>query len=238
MDRASYLSSLSPLNDSISPTLDAKKAKPEEESITESELFASMEGDQLLSAVSERADADGRAMAAAIALEWASNDTNSFDDLEALIAGAIADVDDDEESEIEPDDLNDEDAEDFNNLFNVVGQAISLFSGMPAKSVQKFIDEEDDNLAPDIIKAIMEKAKGESSDELVADFALREAMLLSAKVKVVRDGKIAYINKKVRKRKMSAKQRMALKKARKKAHNSAARAKRKKSARLRKRNGM
>ena len=213
----------------------------EEEAIAENMLLSSMGDEQILSAVTAKADQDCRALAASIVLAWAATDTNNFDELEALVAGAVtnADDNDDDESEIDPDKLTDDDLADFNELLECVGSALIAFSQLDAKKVQTFIDDEgDDVLAADIIKAIAESIKGESTDELIADFSVKEALILSAMKKVIRNGEVTYIKKRTRKRKMSSKQRAALKKARRKSHGAAARAKRKKSNRVRSRTGM
>ena len=75
-------------------------------------------------------------------------------------------------------------------------------------------------------------------DELIADFSVREAMMLEAMQKVIRDGKVKMIRKPLRKKRLSAAQKAALRKARAKSHNAAARAARKKSMRVRKSRGM
>lgn len=220
-----------------------EKAAQEENSIAEEKLFSSMEDDTILSAVDSKAESDSRSMAAAIVIEWAKSETNDFDDLEAMIAGSVVGIafksdTEEDEHKIDPDKLTDEDEEDFNELLGFVGEALIKFSGLEGKKIQTFVDDEKNEMASDIIEAIQNKVKGESEDELVADFAVRENIILSSTKKVIRDGKVKYIKKPLRKRKMSAKQRQALKKAQRKANSSAAKAKRKKSNRLRKSRGM
>lgn len=214
---------------------------PAEEPLTETMFLSSMADDELLSSVSSKASQDLRSLAASIVFQWASIETNTFDELEALVAGVVVGAEDSESEDIDidPDKLTEEQSEDYEELLDAVGEALSVFSGKDAKAIQMFIDDEDDDaLAVEVISAIKEKTKEESSDELIADFSMREALILSAVKKVVRNGKVKLIKKRVRPRRMSGAQRAALKKARSKSNNSAARAKRKKSNRLRARSGL
>ena len=99
-------------------------------------------------------------------------------------------------------------------------------------------EHEDDDLAIDAADEIEDKVKGRNLDDLISDYAAKQAMLLSATKKVIRDGKVVLIKKRTKKRRMSAKQKAALKKARLKSNTAASRAKRKKSNKLRQSKGL
>ncbi|GAL07944.1 baseplate or tail tube [Photobacterium aphoticum] len=73
---------------------------------------------------------------------------------------------------------------------------------------------------------------------MIAEFGVRETLMNEAIKKVVRDGKVVTINTNKRKRKMTAAQKAALKKARLKAHSSSAKAARKKAMKTRHSRGM
>jgi len=77
----------------------------------------------------------------------------------------------------------------------------------------------------------------DDQDQFIANYSVRENMMLEAVRKVVRDGKVKYIKKPLRKRRMSSAQKAALKKARRKANTGAAKRARRKSMGIRKKVG-
>lgn len=195
--------------------------------------------EMILSSVSEGTSIDtigalnsqiDRLKAGSIVVEWARDDDNSYSMLESMVIGMIDDDDDGE--------LTDEQQEDANELFTLVAEALIQISGAPAPTVQKMLEKENDELAEDIAEKVVEKLKPVSSSEVVADFAVKQALLLSSKKKAIRNGKLVEVKKKLRKGHRSAAQKAATKKAQSKAHSAAARAKRVKSNRQRKAHGL
>lgn len=187
--------------------------------------------DQLLSAMSVTADKNTRSLAAAIVLQWAEAGEHDFDSLEAMLFGAI-DEDGDK-------DLSDEEEDELDELSAAAAQFILDSTSLTAAQVKLLFDDEDDEQAIEAASLLEDLIEKGSTDELIANYAEKQAMLLSSLRKVVRDGVVVKIKKRIgRKRKMSPAQKQALKKARKKSHGAASRAKRKKSSRVRKRNGL
>ncbi|MDC5753616.1 hypothetical protein [Vibrio europaeus] len=218
---------------SLTSALQAAKKPEEDNTIAENLLLASVEDDVVLAALSDLSEKQMRSLAASIAVEFARSEDHTYNDLEAIVIGSIDDVDNDEEPE-----LDEEEQKEFNELISLVGDALVAFSGKDIKMVQKALEKEDDELLDSIAAEIVEKIKGESTSELVADFSVKEALLLSATKKVIRNGELKLVKTNRKKRKMSAAQKQALKKARKKSNSAAARAKRKKSNRKRAQRGM
>ncbi|WP_070965004.1 hypothetical protein [Vibrio sonorensis] len=211
----------------------AQNKAAEQETITEEVLLASVDDDVILSELSELSEKQMRSLGASIVIEFARSDDHTYDGLEAIIIGSIDEPEGDEEPELDDDEL-----EEFNDLLSVVGDALVAFSGKDIKMVQKALESEDDELLDAIAAAVVEKTKGESTSEMVADFSVKESLILSATKKVVRNGELKLVKTNRKKRKMTAAQKQALKKARKKSHSAAARAKRKKSNRKRAQRGM
>ena len=208
--------------------------KPEEDNtIEENLLLSSMDEDIVLAALSELSDKQHRSLAASIAIEFSRSDDNSYSALESIVIGSIDDDEDGGEAE-----LTEEEQEEFNLILSLVGDALVAFSGKDIKLVQKALEKEDDELLDSIASGVVEKIKSESTSELVADFSVKEKLLLSSTKKVIRNGELKLIKTNRKKRKMSAAQKQALKKARKKSHSAAARAKRKKSNRKRAQRGL
>lgn len=211
----------------------AHAAKSNEESSTEEVILASMGDDTILASVSDLAEKQMRALAASIALEFSMGDVTTYEHLESLIIASVDDPDDDEEVELDEDEQ-----EEFNELLSVVADALVIFSGKDIKLVQQAIESESDDLLESIAAKAVEMTKDQNTSELVADFAVREELILSAMKKVVRGGKLVLKKVKKTKKRASAAVRAALKKARRKAHSSAAKAKRGKSNRLREKRGL
>ena len=217
----------------IANAIQAAKKTEEDNTIAESLLLSSMDDDIVLAALSDLSEKQIRSLAASIAIEYARSEDNTYNALEAIVIGSIDDTDDDEEPE-----LDEEEQQEFNELLSLVGDALVAFSGKDIKMVQKALEKEDDELLDSICAEIIEKIKGESTSELVADFSVKEALLLSATKKVIRNGELKLVKTNRKKRKMTSAQKQALKKARKKSNSAAARAKRKKSNRKRAQRGL
>lgn len=202
--------------------------------LTEQQFFSSVTEDDLLSAVSTKADQDARSMAAAIMVQWASDESAELSDLDGLVFGAVLE-DDDSDAEIE--DLSDDQADEYDALVNVLGEfAISV--GVSEKQVQNMIEEADEKAALDVAEKIRNAISEHGADELISDFAVSEQMIMSAVVKVVRDGKVKFKKKRTRKVILNAAQKAGLRKARMRAHTAASKASRRKSMRIRKSRGL
>ena len=183
-----------------------------------------------LSSVSKVADITLRTQALSIVIEWIKSGETDYEALETLVANF---VDDDDEPN-----LSEEEQEEADELLQAVAQVVADFTDLSVAKVERIFEEEDDDQAIEVAAQIERKIEDRNVNELIADYASKQELLLSAVKKVVRDGKVVTIKKRTKKRRMTPAQKAALKKARKKANNSAARAKRKKSNRLRKSKGM
>lgn len=208
-------------------------AAPDNSPKTDEMILASMGDDALFASVSDLAAKGQRAMAGAIALMWASTSEPTYQALEDLVIGEVAEPEDDDDAE-----LDDEALEQFNDLLSEVASALVAFSGKDAKLIQKALDDEDDDLLETIAAAIQKASEEQDDDEMLADFSVSEALLLSSTETRIQNGQVVRVKKVRRRKRASAAQRAALKKARKKAHSSAAKASRKKSMRLRRKRGL
>lgn len=204
-------------------------ATAEEEEI----LLSSISDDDahILSAMAVTADKNLRSFAISLAIEWAKAGEHDYDSLEGVIVGAVNDDEDEE-------DLDDDERAEVDELLKAVAQAFLDTTDLTEAQVQTLFEDEDDDLAMEAADKLLDAIKGKSVDEVIANYAEKQAMLLSAVKKVVRDGKTVLIKKRTKKRRMSPAQKAALKKARRKSNSAAARASRKKSNRLRKSKGM
>lgn len=203
----------------------------EQETIEEKPFFESMQGtDAMLEAVSAIADINYRQEAAAAVLQWVSGGDADFDELDALLFG-LAGGDEGEEKE-----LNDTEYGVYEKLSDLAAEFIAAYTSADMADVE-MMGEDDDSAERVFVE--LESALGDSdSDELLGEFAARQSMMLEATKKVIRDGKVKYIKTRKRKRRMTAAQRAALKKARRKSSTGAAKAARKKAMRMRKSRGM
>ncbi|HBN6266231.1 TPA: hypothetical protein L3N15_004213 [Vibrio parahaemolyticus] len=194
--------------------------------IAESLFFESVTDDMFLEAVSKTAETNLRSNAAASVMTWIDEGDASFEELDALIYGFAAG--DDEE-------LDDDELEDYNAMMNYAYEFL-VSNGADAAQVQSMEENEDASEA--VFNAVKESTKAKDDAELIADFSVRETMMLEAKKKVVRDGEVTYVKKKTKKHRQTPAQKASLKKAQKKSNTSAAKAKRRKSNRVRKSHGM
>jgi len=185
--------------------------------------------------VADFAAMQARAQGMALALTWLEEKDFAYSALDDLAVG-MADLDGDEE-------IGDEEEDIYNDLLSAVGAAFVKLGGDKA-NVQAFIDDEDDTAGNKLGSYLTEKMDSVESDDddLVAGFAVSDDEILEAaykRVKVVKNGRVVFKKKRIGKpKRMSAKQRAALKKARKKANTGAARKNRKKAMRIRKSRGM
>ena len=182
---------------------------------------------QLLdSASDDLADKQFRADSMAIALTWLEEGDFSSDAMNALVAG-MADVDGDEE-------INDSEQEYYDSLYTMAADALVELGG-DVSNVQEFMEGDDEAGAKlgAFLSGRMDDVES-ADDELVSKYAVKQSLIMDATVKVVRNGKVVLKKIPLRKKKLSSAQKMALKKARRKANTSSARKKRQKAMRLRK----
>jgi hypothetical protein len=199
---------------------------------TEDQFFSSLTEDDLMSAVGTKAAQDSRSMAASILTEWASDESADLSDLDSLIFGAVIDDED-----AEADDLTDEQGQAFDELVDLIGEFV-IAQGVSAKQAQNMLEDGDEKAALDVAEKIRNAISENSAEELVADFAVRDQMIMSAVTKVVRNGKVKFKRKRTRKVILNAAQKAGLRKARTRAHTAAAKAHRRKSMRVRKSRGI
>ncbi len=195
-------------------------------------------------------DAQVRSAAMSAVLAWVEDGEFGYGTLDGFVTG-IADLDDDEN-------LDDDEIGYYNDIWNEVANAmISL--GASSANVEEFLDDEDDdagNRLGEYLAGIMDNMPS-SDNEILSTFAvgadgavfecsagiheMDDAILEAAykKTRVVRDGKVVIKKKRISgKVRLSAKQKAALKKARRRANSAAAKLKRKRSQKLRKKRGL
>jgi hypothetical protein len=193
-------------------------------------LQAEQTEEAMYEAIENNSVVNVRAIAMSAVLSWAEYGEPTSEDFD-ITAQAMADVDEDGE-------VSEEEEESYNAILFSMAQAL-IYLDVSADLVEKLIDG-DDKAASTIYVAVSEKIENSdiSEDEIIAEFSVQEQGMTEAKVKVIRNGETKWIKKPLKKRRMSAAQRGALKKARMKANTAGARAKRKKSMRKRKSAGM
>ena len=170
-----------------------------------------------------------RSMAMSVSLTWVNDGEHTFEALDALAVGMI-DLDDDGE-------VSEDEEDDYNDLLSAVAESL-IRLGASAENVVAFIDDEDDDAGAKLGEHISGKltASEIDDDEVIMRHVTTQIgdAIFEATVKVVRNGKVVLKKKRIKKYRMSAAQRQALKKARRKANSSTARRNRRKSMRMRK----
>lgn len=200
-----------------------------EQGVTEQAFFESLEEDAFLESIEKAARMGIRAEAAAACLEWANAGDASFGALDNVLYG-LSGADEDGQEE-----MTDRQVALYESLQAAASEFLMLSD---AQGHDIALAEEDELAACRIFESVENAMVEKDSDEVIAEFAVRESMILEATKKVVRNGEIVVIKTNKRKRRMSPAQKAALKKARKKAGGAAAKAARKKAARLRKSMGL
>lgn len=183
-----------------------------------------------------------RSQAMGIALTFVEDGEYVFDAVDDLVRGVVGI---DEAGESDP---TDEESEQYNDLAEtVLDSLVSL--GADQAQASSFMQSEDDTqgevlgsfLATQMDETVLDDAT------IINRFAVAEnlefddadGVLDAAKIKKIRGGKVVWVTKKIGpKKRMSAKQKMALKKARLKSNSSAAKAKRAKSSRIAEKMGL
>lgn len=205
------------------------KGEQEPQEQTEAMFFESVTQDSMLESIERLATTTDRMSAGAACIQWANGGESSHDTLDALLFG-MAGGDHDVE-------LTDGQNAMYESLQGHAGEFLVSVGGATEAQLIEMM-EGDEEVTDAIFESLASALDGNDSDEMMAEFAIRDSMMFEAKKKVIRDGKVKIINTKKRKRRMSAAQKAALKKARSKANNGAAKAARKKSNRMRKSRGM
>lgn len=196
---------------------------------TEQAFFESVSEDSMLESIQKVAIVGERMSAGAACVQWAQGGESSFDTLDAMLFGMAGGQDDVE--------LTDGQAAMYESLQAHAGEFLVSVGGAQDHQLTEMM-EGDEEVTDALFESLSTALDGVDTDEAVAEFAVRESMMMEAKKKVIRDGKVKIINTKKRKRRMSAAQKAALKKARAKSNTGAAKAARKKANRMRKSRGM
>ncbi len=208
----------------VMPTKDEQNANQ-----TEKAFFESVSEDSMLESIQKVAVVNERMNAASACVQWVQGGESSFDTLDAILYGMAGGEDDEE--------LTDSQADLYESLQAHAGEFLVSVGGAQEHQLSEMM-EGDEEVTDSVFELLSTALDSVDSDEVVAEFGVRESMMMEAKKKVIRDGKVKIINTRKRKRRMSAAQKAALKKARAKAGNSAAKAARKKANRMRSSRGM
>lgn len=204
---------------------------PEDQAQAKQAASVYLMGAVLDSAEEDMAEKMGKSDAMAVALQWVEDGEYTYDALDNLVYGMTIEDPEADEPEV--------DEEAYTEMLNgVAGALVEL--GASKEGVVSLLQDEDDEAGEIIgnkLSSVMDSVT-EDDYTLITRYAAG-GMILDAMQKVVRDGEVTWIQKKPkRKRIMSAAQKAALKKARMKSNTAAAKAKRKKSARVRKSAGL
>jgi hypothetical protein len=173
-----------------------------------------------------------RTQGMSIALVWVDDKDATFDTLAALAVG-MADADGDKE-------IGEDEEEHYNDLLAEIGGALIALGGAE-DNVHDFLENESTEAGKKLVAHLAKKLDGVETDDdtLITRYAAKgQDMILEAYKKVIRNGKVTFKRKRVKKFKMNAGQKAAMKKARKKSNTASAKRNRKKSMRLRKKSGL
>lgn len=181
-------------------------------------------------AIEDFAEQQLRAEAMGIALTFVEEGDFSSDALQGLLFGFIEDSDSEE--------LTDEDAAHYESLAMSVVDAFKSL-GASEENAMAAVDGDEDaaERLGDFVSAKLED-NPKSDEDLISRFAVETGMVLEAVKRVVRDGQMKMIRVPVRRKRLSAAQRAALRKARKKANTASAKRARSKSMRKRASRGL
>ena len=184
------------------------------------------------SAIGDLVDKQARASAMSALLTWLDEGDYTYEALDSLAAG-VADVDFDDE-------VGDDEEDYYNDILDAISDAM-VFLGAESGNVADFLNEEDDDAGEKLGEFLAGKLEDDSrdEDEIIGDFAVRESLVAESTIRVIRGGEVVRKKKRIRKpKRLSAAQRAALKKARRKAHTGPAKLARRKSLKIRKRRGL
>lgn len=197
----------------------------QDEPISETLMFESLDENLIVEAVTASAEVTLRSNAMASVLSFADEGMTTADELDSFAVG-MADVDDDGE-------VNEAEQEDYEEALNAIADALEHI-GVSPDVIEKALADDDDAAEQVALHIANYADELDDEDQFIANYSVREKLMTEAMRKVVRDGKVKWIKKPLRKRRMSAAQRAALRKARKKANTGAAKRARRKSMKLRK----
>ncbi|MCV6588711.1 MAG: hypothetical protein OIF57_06740 [Marinobacterium sp.] len=203
---------------------------PEPELITEAAMDA---------ATADFADQQQRATGMAVALTFADGGEGNytFDMLEVITEGCVTPEPGEGDSE-ELLRLDDDEVWLCEAIMESAAEAMIGLGADPV-NVQAALkgDEQACQTLGGHLNAILESAP-QTDDQLISEFAVRPSLITEGVVKKIVDGQVKYVRTNRRKRRMTAKQRAALKKARMKANTGAAKQARAKSMNKRKKLGL
>lgn len=219
--------------------------------LLESAASAGGSGNTGEDAVAEAARSTARAAAMSALLSWIAAGDYSYDALDEAVI-VVADLDGDFA-------ISEEEEDYYNRIWAEMGDAL-LSLGVGVQDAQTLVDgpgKDADDAAVRAGRKLSDALDEERADDdsLIAGFALGEDALLESIAddtqlhgimeatyknrKVVRDGQVIVERKRVSgTTRQSAEQKLALRKARSKAHSAAANLKRRKSMRLRQNRGL
>ncbi|QVJ82374.1 hypothetical protein JK004_17 [Cronobacter phage JK004] len=181
----------------------------------------------ILEAANRSAAQNDLSNAADAVFAWADGGVLTYDELDGY-AQAIAGISD------EDDEVTDEQEDAYNVAWANIANFLAA-CGVDDELIEALADDEDDDAASEV-GAALAGLDAEDRDELEAAFVVAgssDDMLTEAFKKVVRNGEVKLIKKRLRKKRLTAAQKSALKKARRKANTGAAKLARKKSMKLR-----
>lgn len=181
-------------------------------------------------AIEDFAEQQLRAEAMGIALTFVEEGEFSSDALQGLMFGFIDDTDSEE--------LSDEDAAHYESLAMSVVDAFKALGASEENAIAAIDGDEDaaESLGDFISSKLEDNPK--SDEDIISRFAVENGMVLEAVKRVVRDGQVKMIRVPTRRKRLSAAQRAALRKARKKANTASAKRARVKSMRKRASRGL
>lgn len=194
----------------------------------------------MFEAVEQRAAGDTRSIAASLIAGWLEDgqpEAADFEDL-AIIMSELDEVPEDVE-------FTDEQLDAYYEAMSALADA-AVAMGADQDDVTAMIEDDDDDAASRVFDSLSEGS--DNMDESIAEYTLfggddnpmfeAVANRGGKRKKVIRNGKLKIIRKPPRRKRLNAAQRGALKKARRRAHTSMAKTRRKKSMLIRKKRGL
>ena len=184
------------------------------------------------SAVADMGDKELRASGMAAALTWIDEGEYTAEFLNGLIAGMVSDSDDEDAP------VTDIDDDFYTGLSESTAEALVALGGATEQVASAMDGDEDaaEVLGEYLADRLEESEKSDS--DLITGFAVGNSLVLDAAKKVVRNGKVVLKKRRLKKVRLNSKQKAALKKAQRKAHNSAARRARAKAMKIRSQHGL
>ncbi|MCP4752649.1 MAG: hypothetical protein GY866_17320 [Proteobacteria bacterium] len=172
-----------------------------------------------------------RMLAASAALAWLDGKDYTFDALDAIVQDAC---DIDETSE-----MTDEEQTFYAETFESVADFL-VNCGADSDAVAAFLGEESDDRGLRLAGHVTESPSflNKTDNDLIENFISGGEMIEEKVVKKIVGGKVKWVKKKLKKKRLSSAQRAGLKKARRKGKSGATKRKRLKSLKKRKSLGM